>query len=128
MEKFGGAERCPGKGTKRDRFGCVAKRSPDLDQPAFTTGGKWIHERTSMHHYVNSSPAPDSARSGAIALIRMFEEVRPVCGAKPRSWKCTLCCTPKEDDCEAPVGGGRNGSKLRMQQELREQHNGGRQS
>jgi hypothetical protein len=33
---------------------------------------------------------------------------------------------PKEDDCEAPVCGGRNGgSMLRMRQELREQHNGG---
>jgi hypothetical protein len=32
---------------------------------------------------------------------------------------------PEEDDCGASVGGGRNsGSKLRMQQEWREQHNG----
>jgi hypothetical protein len=32
---------------------------------------------------------------------------------------------PEEDDCEAPVAGwGDSGSKLRMQQELREQHNG----
>jgi hypothetical protein len=44
----------------------------------------------------------------------------------PGAGTCTLCCAPKEDDCGAPVGGGRNGgSKLRMRQELREQHNGG---
>ena len=36
---------------------------------------------------------------------------------------------PEKDDCEAPVGGWCNsGSKLRMQQELREQHNGEGQS
>jgi hypothetical protein len=39
MEEFGGAERRAGKGTEGDRFGCVAKRSRDLDQPAFTIYG-----------------------------------------------------------------------------------------
>ena len=43
MEKFGGAERRPGKGTEKDGFGCVTKRSRDLDQPALTIGGKWVH-------------------------------------------------------------------------------------
>ena len=61
--------------------------------------------------------------------LRTFEEVRPVCGAKPRSWNMHAMLHPEEDDCEAPVGGWRNsGSKLRMQQELREQHNGKGQS
>jgi len=50
--------------------------------------------------------------------------VRPVCAAKPRSLNMHAMLHPEEDDCEAPVGGWRNsGSKLRMQQELREQHN-----
>ena len=44
MEEFVGAERRPGKGTKRDRFGGIAKRSRDFVQPGFTTGGKWIHD------------------------------------------------------------------------------------
>ena len=58
--------------------------------------------------------------------IRMFEEVRPVCGAKPRSWNMHAMLCPEGGDCEAPVGGGRNGgSKLRMRQELREHHDGG---
>ena len=65
------------------------------------------------------------AEGDAIRAIRMFEEVRPVCGAKPRSWNMHTMLH-EEDDCGAPVGGGRNGgSKLRMRQELREQHNGG---
>jgi hypothetical protein len=35
----------------------------------------------------------------------------------------------EEDDCEAPVGGWRKSApKLRMQQELRERHNGEWQS
>ena len=51
--------------------------------------------------------------------LRTFEEVRPICSAKPRSCNMRALLHPEEDDCEAPEGGWRNrGSKLRMQQEL----------
>jgi hypothetical protein len=44
MKEFGVAERRSDKGSKRDCIRGVAERSPDLVQPGFTTGGKWIHE------------------------------------------------------------------------------------
>ena len=34
--------RRPGRRTERD-LGCVAKSLRNLDQPAFTIGGKWVH-------------------------------------------------------------------------------------
>jgi hypothetical protein len=56
--------------------------------------------------------------------LRTFEEVRPVCGATPRGRNMRYAA-PRRGRLQAPVCGWRNsGSKLRMQQELREQHNG----
>ena len=58
----------------------------------------------------------------------MFEKVRPVYGATPRSWNMHAMLDPKKD-CAARVGGWRNsGSKQRMRQEFREHLNGERQS
>ena len=58
----------------------------------------------------------------------MFEKVRPVYGATPRSWNMHAMLDPKKDR-ETPVHGWRNsGSKQRMRQELREHHNGKGQS
>jgi hypothetical protein len=58
----------------------------------------------------------------------IFEKVRPVYGATPRRWNMHAMLDPKKD-CEAPLHGWRNsGSKQRMRQELREQHNGEGQS
>ena len=56
--------------------------------------------------------------------LRTFEEVRPVCGAEPRCLNMHVMLHYEEDECKAPVGSWRNsGSKLRMQQVLRKQHN-----
>lgn len=59
----------------------------------------------------------------------MFEEVRPVCGAKHRNSNVHAMLHPEEEDCDVQVGGWRNSvSKLRLEHELPEQHNGERQS
>jgi hypothetical protein len=65
MEEFGGAERRAGKGTERDCFGGIAKRSRDLVQPSVTTGGKWIREITGF--ITSKRPSRQSRRRASVS-------------------------------------------------------------